>query len=33
MRTLPLGNTGVEVSEFCLGAMRFASTNSEEVSV
>lgn len=32
MKTLPLGKTGVEVSAFCLGTMRFASAHSEEVS-
>ncbi len=32
MKTLPLGNTGVEVSEFCLGTMRFGSAHDEKIS-
>lgn len=32
MRTIPLGNTGVEVSAFCLGAMYFGSRTGKETS-
>lgn len=32
MKTVPLGNTGVEVSAFCLGTMHFGSRESEETS-
>ena len=32
MRTVPLGNTGVEVSAFCLGTMHFGSRDDKETS-
>jgi aryl-alcohol dehydrogenase-like predicted oxidoreductase len=32
MRTVPLGNTGVEVSAFCLGTMYFGTRNDRETS-
>ena len=32
MKKLPLGNSGVEVSEFCLGTMRFGSAHDEAIS-
>jgi aryl-alcohol dehydrogenase-like predicted oxidoreductase len=32
MRTISLGNTGVEVSEFCLGSMYFGSRTDKETS-
>jgi len=32
MRTVPLGNTGVEVSAFCLGTMHFGSRDDKEKS-
>ena len=32
MRAVPLGNTGVEVSVFCLGTMHFGSRTDEETS-
>lgn len=32
MRTIPLGNTGVEVSALCLGAMYFGSRNDKATS-
>lgn len=32
MRTIPLGNTGVEVSALCLGAMYFGSRNDQVTS-
>jgi aryl-alcohol dehydrogenase-like predicted oxidoreductase len=32
MRTVPLGNTGVEVSAFCLGTMHFGSRTDKETS-
>ena len=32
MNKLPLGNSGVEVSEFCLGTMRFGSAHDEKIS-
>ncbi len=32
MRQLPLGNTGVQVSAFCLGTMNFGGTTSEQVA-
>ena len=32
MRTVPLGDTGVEVSALCLGCMYFGSTTGEEMS-
>jgi aryl-alcohol dehydrogenase-like predicted oxidoreductase len=32
MKKLPLGNSGIEVSEFCLGTMRFGSAHDEAIS-
>lgn len=32
VKTLPLGNTGVEVSAFCLGTMHFGTRESKDVS-
>jgi hypothetical protein len=32
MQTIPLGDTGVEVSEFCLGAMMFGSRDDRATS-
>ena len=32
MKRVPLGNSGVEVSVFCLGAMHFGTRTNQEMS-